>query len=568
MRVDSLRNELNTINKDLACLLRRESISLSFQSGAADDDSLFLYGIVGGKDVGKTSLINRLAGAQISRDTDILDEGTRIAVGYSHVADELALKKRLAGDVNDRLRYVSHEQDNLRHVVLLDFPDFDSRFQTHREDMRRLVKHLQAILWVVTPRKYGDHEFLDQLQAVAQSNENYFVVLNKIDQLEQRADFDEVRSEVVSYISEECRKRKIPSPNWDRLFLVSAIEPGRYEFTQLRNRLIRSHSADEIAKAKIENLRFEFTKNIEGIRTTYAVAEKTENIERALDFIQRRVAEEFSDDYFETVRDRVLRMESLRRRISRRLFAYRVEHWPILSTLFYPLGGLISFFGSRIAFTEKDPEEYEGPGSLLRYDGQSAAGKIQSIRDDVETDFPEVAPDLGDVPEYPEWSERRFGELLDSYEQNVTEYLFEGISKPRFFRKTLVYLPLIWFPFLQPILQFLVSKDGEWFSFHTVEELSAQLITLLGAGSLLQAVVFLLVFYGLWLVLLYANGARRVLTIGEREFHEAWYQRFVPSVTDLLCRPLTNFRDRLAEQTSRLRHVEGRLETVLQSYRN
>ena len=72
-------------------------------------------------------------------------------------------------------------------VVLIDLPDFDSRFFSHRDDTGHLAGHLQGVVWVTTPRKYGDYEFLNQLETIALSHENYFIVLNKIDRPDVRA---------------------------------------------------------------------------------------------------------------------------------------------------------------------------------------------------------------------------------------------------------------------------------------------------------------------------------------------------------------------------------------------
>ncbi len=95
MKIDALRKQLGNLNSEIAALMGLEPISLSHQIGDVQKDPLFLYGIVGGKDVGKTVFINQLAGAEISLDTDILDEGTREAVGYYHQQDADAHTRRL-----------------------------------------------------------------------------------------------------------------------------------------------------------------------------------------------------------------------------------------------------------------------------------------------------------------------------------------------------------------------------------------------------------------------------------------------------------------------------------------
>ena len=187
MNIDALRTQLDNLNNEIANLVQLPPVSLSHQIGDAEEDSLFLYGIAGGKDVGKTSLINQLAGAKISEDTDILDEGTNVAVAYCHRNDRAKLEKRFSVESGERVSFVEHDREALKNVVLIDLPDFDSRFLSHRDDSRRLAGHLQGVIWVTTPRKYGDHEFLNQLETIALSNENYYIVLNKIDLLDDEA---------------------------------------------------------------------------------------------------------------------------------------------------------------------------------------------------------------------------------------------------------------------------------------------------------------------------------------------------------------------------------------------
>ena len=352
MELESLRTQLDQLNKEVASLLDEEPAPLSFHEGKAEEDPLYLYGIVGGKDVGKTTLINQLAGSRISIDTDVLDEGTKTIIAYCHEADIPALNKRIAQEAPNRMNIASHNRNELRNVVLIDFPDFDSRFATHREDMRRFSKRLQGMVWVITPRKYGDHEFIDQLNSIAQSNENYTIVLNKIDQIEKQNDLESIREEVTQYIARECSKRNLPAPNWDRFFMVSALQPERHHFRDLQNRLIRVHSPEEIAKAKLQNLRAEFDRNIDRMRSSYALDKRIAELDGALECISQAVYEQFPEEYFETVRRRIICLQNSRQRISRNLFLQRVEGWPILRNLSYPLSGIISLLGGTVRFRE------------------------------------------------------------------------------------------------------------------------------------------------------------------------------------------------------------------------
>ncbi|RJP26862.1 MAG: hypothetical protein C4527_14330 [Candidatus Omnitrophota bacterium] len=563
MNIQTLRTQLDQLNQELAQLTGLASPPLSFQAGTAEEDSLFLYGIVGGKDVGKTSLINQLAGARISIDTDILDEGTKIAVAYCHKNDLADLRKRLAMDMKEHLNFISHERNELRNVVLIDFPDFDSRFITHRDDVQRLSKYLQSIVWVVSPRKYGDHEFLDQLTAVAQSSENYYVALNKIDQLEQRADLNTVRKEVREYLTRECVKRHVPPPQPDRLLLISALSPDKYDFPILHNRLIRIHSPEEIAKAKIKNLTAEFEKNLSRIDEHYSLTAKIEMVDKALDLIRTRIGDEFSDDYCETVCRRVLTLEQRRQRIGGELFSRRVEGWPVLRSLFYPLAGVVSVLSGRFASSHTQKETPDLSQELLRFQNRSAAARMQDIRDCIEDRFPLLAQEFGEMRDYAELLDPVCRELVRDHEDRVTERLAQGITAPGPARKFMAYFPLIWFPLLQPLLYQLIRHEESWFSFASFFDLIGILISLISASALLVNFCFLLIFYTVWLILLYSRGARSALKEGQEEFRNSWYEQFLPWLAEVLSHPLQELRSKLAEKSDRLQRIEQELKTEM-----
>lgn len=71
---------------------------------------------------------------------------------------------------------------DLRGLILLDLPDFDSTDATHRAEVERLVALVDLMVWVTDPQKYADqalHEgFLAPLASYAQVIE---VILNKAD---------------------------------------------------------------------------------------------------------------------------------------------------------------------------------------------------------------------------------------------------------------------------------------------------------------------------------------------------------------------------------------------------
>ncbi|MDX9753035.1 MAG: GTPase domain-containing protein [bacterium] len=556
MNIETYRTQLDTLNQGLATLAGKAKLTLVCQTGESEQDPLYLYGIMGGKDVGKTTFINQLAGSRISIDTDILDEGTRIAVAYCHQEDRATLQRRFAAEVRERLRYETHTRSELKNVVLIDFPDFDSRFVSHRHDVQILARYLQGILWILSPRKYADHEFLDQYQAMAQSNENHFMIMNKVDQLEEISQPEAIREKWYSYMKEVCNTRKIFFPERERLLLISAMEPEKFDFPLIQDRLIRIHTPHEILKAKAHNLKSEFSKNIQGMRSYYALNDRIAEIDDALDALRIWVSKTFSEHYLQTVQERVAAIEPIQQRVSAGLFRRRVEGWPILRVLFYPLAGLTAYIAGRFSFLTTNREKEETTRDLLRYDGDSASNRIQQIRLQLEDHYPTWASELGEMPPYAENVTGQFNRLLQRYEENLGERLSKGITPPsRLSKSVVIYTPLVWIPFLQPLLlQWATDSDTGLFS---------ALIQLTGAGTLLESALFLLLYYLTVLVILYARGARRIQEEGKDEIQSLWHEQFLPWIEDLLSQPIVELRQRWNAKKAELDTLEKEITQKL-----
>jgi len=478
------------------------------------------------------------------------------------------LRKRLLGEVGGRVLYAPHNRDELRNVVLLDFPDFDSRFETHRSDVQSLSRHLQGIIWIITPRKYGDHEFADRLQSIAQSNENYYIVLNKMDQLEGAADVETVRREIANYLEKECLKRRLPPPEQDRLLLISAREPNRFDYNSLYTRLIRRHSIEEILKAKAKNIQAEFDKNLARLSGRYALPEKIEAIDRHLENLQKTIGERFGDDYCQTVLQRVQILEQMRRRISTNLFYRRIEGWPILRHLCYPLAGIVSLAGRRFGSAPAGDERAETPRDLLRFEGTTASARMQEIHLALREKISAELGGLASVPDFSERVDREFGRILNAYEEKVVQRAASGLSAPVGWKRYAIYFPLLWFPILQPILLHMAQREQHFFSLAGIGDMFAMVISLAGAGALLENAVFLLVFYTIWLIILFANGTRRVLREGADEFSGSWYEEFIPWIAAELSRPLQEMRTRWMEMRIRLDRIQKEIDDEMHRIMN
>jgi len=67
---------------------------------ATQDGSFYLVGLIGGKDVGKSALVNALAGRDITA-TSAYGPGTEGVIAYAHVSQEKALREAKRNGASD-----------------------------------------------------------------------------------------------------------------------------------------------------------------------------------------------------------------------------------------------------------------------------------------------------------------------------------------------------------------------------------------------------------------------------------------------------------------------------------
>jgi len=145
-------------------------------------DDRLAVGLVGGTGVGKSTLINALAGKTISKTGDRRPTTDRV-VAYRH--QQTPLPPNLPVDAIAEPEVV-HATFALERVVLLDFPDFDSVEELHHEILQRYSPYLDVLIVLVDDVKYADSRLFELLRHVRQSHDNLHVVLNKVDHLDDR----------------------------------------------------------------------------------------------------------------------------------------------------------------------------------------------------------------------------------------------------------------------------------------------------------------------------------------------------------------------------------------------
>ncbi|WP_338423519.1 GTPase [Streptomyces gobiensis] len=208
-RLDALRELVGVSRTRLEPQQLAEAVRVLEEAGARGrlSRAYTTVAITGATGSGKSTLFNALAGAQLS-EAGVRRPTTATAVACVWETLERdgggadGLLERLA--VPPRSRRRAHlRDDGLRGLVLLDLPDHDSVLTDHREQVDRLLRLVDAVIWVVDPEKYADavlHE--NYLKPYAGHAEVTYVVLNQVDRLPGEA-ADEVLGDLRRLLDED-----------------------------------------------------------------------------------------------------------------------------------------------------------------------------------------------------------------------------------------------------------------------------------------------------------------------------------------------------------------------------
>ena len=201
-------------------LLREEGEKLS-QKLRSMQESFLTIGLLGGTGVGKSTLMNALAGAEIASASHRRPHTDRVLI-YSH-EETGSWVPSLPGE-NLPWALVPHRSEAMRQVLLCDLPDFDSLLGEHRERVIQFLEHLDLLVWVTSPEKYGDGRFYEFLAQVPKAENNFIFVLNKTDLLFRDESLEQGYQQLTRLartFQEHLHKQSIDQP---RLYILSAQE--------------------------------------------------------------------------------------------------------------------------------------------------------------------------------------------------------------------------------------------------------------------------------------------------------------------------------------------------------
>jgi len=146
-----------------------------------------IVAFMGGTGVGKSSLLNRLAGKAIARagvERPTSREVTLYhhhSVAIKHLPEQLPLAQ---------IKTAEHDNEARKNVIWIDMPDFDSTEQSNKRQVLEWLPHVDMLIYVVSPERYRDEKAWRLLLAEG-GRHAWLFVLNQWDrgQTEQYEDF-------------------------------------------------------------------------------------------------------------------------------------------------------------------------------------------------------------------------------------------------------------------------------------------------------------------------------------------------------------------------------------------
>ena len=201
--------------------------------------SVYVMALAGGTGVGKSSLLNALAGEEVSM-AGAIRPTTDQPVAWISSTRQSEVKPLLewlrAG------RIVAHDREELGDVAILDLPDVDSVRYDHRATVDAVLPRIDSVAWVVDPEKYDDEAAHAYWRSLVPHADRLQFVLNKSDRLT-----DAAQRTVTEDLRARLRADGIPHP-----VIHVASSTSREGIDRLRTSLADAGHAKVIVAAKME----------------------------------------------------------------------------------------------------------------------------------------------------------------------------------------------------------------------------------------------------------------------------------------------------------------------------
>jgi GTP-binding protein EngB required for normal cell division len=199
----------------------------------------YVLALAGGTGVGKSSILNALAGRTVSAVRAIRPT-TDEPIAW--VAEDRRVELEPLLDWLGVRHVAAHADESMTEVAILDLPDVDSVRTDHRARVDHLLPRIDALAWVIDPEKYDDERLHAYLRSLTSHEARTRFILNKIDRLDERQ-----RDEVVEDLGRRLREAGHERP---RIYAVSALTGDGIE--ELRAALAAEADSKALVVAKLD----------------------------------------------------------------------------------------------------------------------------------------------------------------------------------------------------------------------------------------------------------------------------------------------------------------------------
>ena len=541
-------------------LLEQDAPVLSGDALTAAGESFYLVGLIGGKDVGKSALVNALAGREITT-TSSYGPGTEVVVAYAHASQEENLRHLLERTVPGQYRIVTHELPGLRRQVLLDLPDIDSHFAAHLRVTRSILRHMLYPVWLVSVEKYADQQPQQMLARVAAGNapKNFIFCLNKVDQLGKADNATvELRDDYAQRVQQTLALDEPP-----RVYMISATHAHEFDLPALRAMLAREKEATVVRQSQ-ELASHRQDRSLLAWLDDQRLSARAQRLARLQQDAEEFTAQRIGGPLLDEVIPRLLDDPATRGAMVEEILTERVARWPLVRlvhTLLSPLFVLLRGATSRTAAPLQTPEGLVE--IVLKETGHSVSDLVQTTFAQLRQSDPSVAGLYAHNRLWEQMSadlaaaelRRMLGATIQRQRDAARERLTRGGGLAAPIRWLLTVGAVLWFPFLQPILQAILA-DPNSRSWH-IREAAHLLVQVLGVDYLLKSVGFLILYFiALWLALRW-NTQRKVAKLMRSWKSAAFPDPLLnlPAQTlqwiDALVAPVREARDRMESLAQR-----------------
>jgi hypothetical protein len=150
-----------------------------------------IVAFMGGTGVGKSSLLNRLAGKAIAKAGIERPTSREVTLFHhkditiQHLPEKLPIEK---------IKIAQHDDEAKKYIVWIDMPDFDSTEQSNKALVFEWLPHIDVLIYVVSPERYRDEKAWRLLMSEG-NRHAWLFVLNQWDR-GQQAQYEDFKQQL------------------------------------------------------------------------------------------------------------------------------------------------------------------------------------------------------------------------------------------------------------------------------------------------------------------------------------------------------------------------------------